>query len=296
MTQRDPEYDRFGPWVVEISDEDPPPPLFVPHLTRTDEPLLSVKIPRRIARRDAHPGMDLYDYLVSLYEEELVILERVDHSVRSQTIPYRDVRHLILRDALLQGSLHLAMPGRAYDLPFSTVSRDVMVRVVDLIRERYVPAGEERPDIAPVEVRGLSFYFEGLLSEMRASGTDMQPVAAQADTPMHIHERATWRRLLFGIVDKRLLESVHLTDGRELEIISRGQHYAYRWQAIYGRHVSFIPIAHLERVEWQDEGPGSAIIRLTLGTGGGSCEYRFTLDNPTLDAYRSTLARLTGQR
>jgi hypothetical protein len=296
MTQRDPEYDRFGPWVVEISDEDPPPPLFVPYLTRTDQPLVSVKIPRRIARRDAHPGMDLYDYLVSLYDQELVILERVDHSVRTQSIPYRDVRHLILRDTLLQGSLHLATPGRAYDLPFSTVSRDVMVRVVDLIRERYVPTDGTYPAVTPVDVRGLSFYFEGLLGEERTTGSGMQPVAAQADTPMRIHERAAWRRLLFGIVDKRLLESVHLTDGRELQIISRGQHYAYRWQAIYGRHVCYIPVAHLERVEWQDEGPESAVIRLTLRTGAGAREHLFTLDNPTIDAYRSTLARLTGGR
>ena len=94
MNQRDPEYDRFGPWVVEISDEDPPPPLFVPHLSRTDTPLLSVKIPRVISRRDARPGMDLYDYLVSLYEEDVVVLERQDHHVEARTIRYADVHHL----------------------------------------------------------------------------------------------------------------------------------------------------------------------------------------------------------
>ena len=42
MNQRDPEYDRFGPWVIEIGDEDPPPPLFVPHLTRSEAPLLGL--------------------------------------------------------------------------------------------------------------------------------------------------------------------------------------------------------------------------------------------------------------
>ena len=55
MTGRDAEYDRFGPWVVEIGDEDPPPPLFLPHLTRTEQALLSVKIPRKVARRRGTP-------------------------------------------------------------------------------------------------------------------------------------------------------------------------------------------------------------------------------------------------
>ena len=38
------EYDRFGPWAVEVSEEDPMPRLFEPHVTRREVPLLSLKI------------------------------------------------------------------------------------------------------------------------------------------------------------------------------------------------------------------------------------------------------------
>jgi len=57
------EYNRFGPWVIEISEEDPPSPFFIPYLSRTEPALLSIKIPRKIDRRSAQAGMNLYDYL-----------------------------------------------------------------------------------------------------------------------------------------------------------------------------------------------------------------------------------------
>ena len=78
------EYDRFGPWAVAISDDDPPPPLFEPLIERR-EPMLAIKIPRSVERRNARPGMDLYDYLVCLYEHDLVILARAEDGVSVAT-------------------------------------------------------------------------------------------------------------------------------------------------------------------------------------------------------------------
>ena len=133
------EYDRFGPWAVEISEQDPTPSLFEPFVTRREVPLLSLKIPRHVERRDARPGMDLYDYLVSLYRDELVVLRRVDREVRSTTCRLDDVRLLRVTRCLLRGSLHLGLPDGPIDLPYNTVSDALMLRLVALIRERYAP-------------------------------------------------------------------------------------------------------------------------------------------------------------
>ena len=131
------EYDRFGPWAIEVSEQDPAPPLFVPYLTRPERPLLSVKIPRHLERRNARPGMDLYDYLVSLYDDELVVLRRVGREVSTDSCRLRDVQHLRVTRCLLRGNIHLGLPGRPHDLPYNTVSDDLMLRLVDLIRRRY---------------------------------------------------------------------------------------------------------------------------------------------------------------
>ena len=103
MQPRDPEYDRFGPWIIEISPDDPAPPLFVPFLDRTEEPRLSLKVPRQIERRRAHPGMDLYDYVVNLYEEDMLILMRVGPEVEARALRYRDIGSLRVREDLCAG-------------------------------------------------------------------------------------------------------------------------------------------------------------------------------------------------
>ena len=292
MNQRDPEYDRFGPWVIEISDEDPPPPLFVPHLTRPDTPLLQLKIPRKISRRDAHPGMDLYDYMVSLYAEDMVVLERMERQVRERTIRYRDIQYLSLRDELLRGTVHLGVPDGSYDLPYNTVSGDIMRRLASIVCERNLTDHAALPlEVEPVESTELSFYFERLLRDEQAGGSDMRAIAAQPNTALGALEENPLRRFLFGIVDKRLLESLHLSDGRELKIVDRGQPFAYRWQSVYGRRETWIPLTNITSVDW-DWGPDeadAAPVKVTVDTRAGAVSWVFTPNNSTLGHYRSFL-------
>ena len=292
MSQRDPEYDRFGPWVIEIGDEDPPPPLFLPHLTRTETALLSVKIPRRISRREAHPGMDLYDYMISLYENDLVVLERVEREVRSRAIRYRDIQHLSMQDELLRGNVHLAVAGGHYDLPYNTVSGDIMRRLVEIIRERYGPdLDPSAVEVEAAELGELSFYFERLLRDEREVGPGVVPVASQAETQLGALEESFARRVLFGLVAKRLLESLHLSDGRELKVVDRGQPYAYRWQTVYGRTETWIPLANITAVDWDwgAEGTDSSPVTVTISTSAGDRAWVFTPNNPTLGHYRRFL-------
>ena len=296
MNQRDPEYDRFGPWVVEIGDEDPVPPLFVPHVARSEPALLSLKIPRRISRREAHPGMDLYDYLVSLYEDDLVVLQRVGHEVETHTTRYDDISYLCLREELLRGSVHLGVAGRHYDLPFNSVSGDIMRRLVDLVRDRYLTRPEPLAiEIEPVAIAELSFYFERLLSEELAGDNGTRPVATQSGVALGALEENLVRRLLIGIVAKRLLESLHLSDGRELTIIDRGQPYAYRWQSVYGRAETWIPLANITATQW-DWGPeegGMDPVTLVIRTAAGDLSWVFTPNNAALGAYRRFLTAVS---
>jgi hypothetical protein len=292
MTVRNPEYDRFGPWVIEISAEDPPPSLFEPHLTRSEAPLLAVKIPRKIARRDAHPGMHLYDYVVSLYERDLQVLQRQGQDVRAVTIAYRDVQHLRVREDLLRGNLHLALPDAPFDLPYNTVSHQLMQRLVRLLQERSLPPGW--PALGPLSaapIEPLSFYFEGLLRAVREAEPAMRPIAAQADATLGSSGSSWLRRAVFGLVDKRLLESLHQTDGEVLRVLDRGRPYAYRWQTVYGREESWIPLANIRQASWDDD-PGGVTRTLTIGTPGGERRWVFRRDNATVEPYAALLGRL----
>jgi hypothetical protein len=298
MPRRDPEYDAFGPWVLEITDADPPPPLFVPYLDRSESALLSVKIPRHIERRRAHPGMDLYDYVVNLYEQDMVVLRRIDHEVDKQTFRYGDVQHLRVSEELLRGILHLATSDTAYDLPYNTVSHELISRLIGLIRERYLPASDgHAPGLSIRPADGeLSFYFEHLLEAELASDPAMRLLAAQQETALGTMNASTLQRIVFGLVDKRLLEAMHLSDGRELKIIGRGQTYAYRWQTVYGTDICFMPTANVSAATWSGDQGKSSLIDLVLESPAGEVSCAFTPGNPTLAGYRDYLTSLPGVR
>ncbi len=290
---RDPEYDRFGPWAVEISDADPPPPLFLPYLTRDEIPLLAIKIPRTIERRRVRAGMNLYDYMVSLYADDLVFLQRVEDEVRRQTFAYRDIQALRYAEDLLKAAVHLFLENQTHSLPFNTVSKVLMQRMVALIRGRYVKEIRVAPPVEdPVACHeDLSFYFTNLLATKQARKPALRLMATQADTPVGTHESGL-RKLFFGTFGKTLLESMHLYDGGELKIIDRGQDFRYAWQSVYGRRETYIPWNNILGVAWTPDPKNAAVVNLTLETAGDLLTFSLLRDNPGIQAYANSLSTM----
>jgi hypothetical protein len=284
---RDPEYDRFGPWVIEITEEDPPPPLYLPYLNRIDESIFSIKIPRKIERRKAHPGMNLYDYMVMLYEEDIEILERVDDEVRAHAFPYADIQFIRVSEELLKGTLHLRLINNAFDLPFNTVSQNIMRHFVSLIRQRYTGSknGGARVEEGFYKKEELSFYFSGLLADQKARNPEIRVLLSQPDRAVGSFETSPIRSIFFGVFEKKLLESLHMSDGRELTIIDRGKKYKYKWQTIYGTRTYTVPVARITGAEWEMDGKNVAITCLRIKTAGGSIRQVLMQGNPAVDTY-----------
>jgi hypothetical protein len=289
------EAERFGPWVVELSDEDLPPRLFAPYLPAGDRPLLAVKIPRRIDQRRARPGMDLYDYVVVIHEEEMVVLRRVDTAVHVERWSITDLQELRVSRALLRGNLRLGLPGRRYDLPYNTISDALMRRIVDHLRARYRPAGGDRPaNQEPLVPDGmLSFCFTNLCADERRRRSPSCLVAAQGTTPVRSRSRSRPWHLIHRVVDKRLLEALHFSDGVELKILTRGAPFAYRWQPVYGVETTFIPIGNVVAADWHaDLGDGATV--LDLRTASGQSSFVFADDNDSVGPYAAYLAQQIG--
>ncbi|UCC50653.1 MAG: hypothetical protein JSV68_16270 [Anaerolineaceae bacterium] len=291
---RDQEYDRFGPWVIEISQNDPPPPLFLPYLTRSEEPLFSVKIPRTISRRDANPGMNLYDYLVTLYGKDIVILERVGDEVREHIFPYDEIHYLVLTEELLKGIVQLGLPDQIFNLPFNMTSATTMRYLTDLVRERYAAV---EPAISvdaqePGLEKGFSNHFDHLLAEQRVGGSSFRFLAGQPDTSIATHEANPFRKLIFGAADKTLMESMHFCDGRELKVISRGSTFKYRWQKSYRTDLYTVPVPNIMAIRTETDSSNSAITLLYIETRAGTRSYGFLSNNPTLETYLQLLEPL----
>ena len=282
---RDLEYDHFGPWVIEISENDPPPLIFLPFLTRTEMPLLCIKIPRRIDRRDIHPGMDLYDYLVTLYPGDLVILQRLGEGVREYTFCYHDIQFLRYSEDLLKGTIELGLRNTAFELRFNTVSSNVMQHLVTIMRERYCGQGEQAVQALNGDIEGLSFYFNGLLAKGSIQNPRFRLLAAQANTFIGSYEQGRWSRNFYWLAGKTLLESLHLSDGRELKIVTRGQNFKYKWQAVYAKEFTYLPLENISGVHWQEDNRHEAVSHLIIETPAGPLSFAFMEDNSFISAY-----------
>jgi hypothetical protein len=286
------EFDRFGPWVLEVTASDPPPPVFMPYLADRREPLLAIKVPRRIERRDAHPGMDLYDYMVCLYPDELEVMHREDRGVRRWTCTYREIGYVSMTRTLLRGSLRLGTPAGTFDVPFNTTADRPVLRAVGIIRERYPrhSCDVARPTDVEMPEQALSFGMRHRLRELRRDEPAMQVVAVQGTARLGTQQAPPGWGLFARVTGKRLLESVHCTDGRELIILDREQRYAYRWEVVYGGATTYLPLAGLHGVDREDE---AEVTVTTLRTQGGPVAHAFARTNPCVEAYEGFLARAT---
>ena len=70
------EYDRFGPWVDEVNEEEDVPRLYRSYPIDFSVERLVLKVPRSIERRNATAKMDLYNHLILLGQGRLTVLSR----------------------------------------------------------------------------------------------------------------------------------------------------------------------------------------------------------------------------
>lgn len=291
------EYDRFGPWVLEINETDTVPELFQPHVEPVHKPLLSVKIPRPVERARARHLTHLYDYLLSLYATHLTILRRHGESVVTESVDYDDIEHIYSIHDLLRGVLRIVTPANSYEIPYSTVSSELMVRVLDFVRGFYVESDRVvavRPSIYEKR-ESFSACLGGLLGEQLARNPKLCVVASQVEVSMAECESGRISRAFAGVTRKRLLESLHLCDGRELVVVDRGQAFRRGKQAVYEKNILYLPLTSIRDVEWSRESESSPLAKLTLRLCDFSYSYLFVQDNPWRRHYRRFLRDAVGR-
>jgi hypothetical protein len=141
------EYNAFGPWVSRVERSAEVPPLFAsqPIDFASSSPVL--KFPRAESRRDLEPGMNLYDHLLQLTPDGLIIVERRGTAVERSEVPFAALAAISSGTTLLDGRLtmHL-LDGRSYSIAFNGSSSGVITGLVDTVRDRVrgLSAGQDR--------------------------------------------------------------------------------------------------------------------------------------------------------
>ncbi len=150
------EFEAFGPWIDRVRTLDEVPRLYrdagiVPGAYRT-----VLKVPRNIDRRDAVPGMHLYDHLIAVDWENLTVLQRRGDRYAHFVVPLDRVGVLESSVNLLDGRLRIGtVDGGSIAVGYNAADDTPVRELIALLRDLYAPADPEPVDSQTAGLAGL---------------------------------------------------------------------------------------------------------------------------------------------
>jgi len=240
------EYNAFGPWIQPVGSQDEMPRRFRPWWPAHQGARFLLKVPQNVERRDARPGQDLYRAFLAVHEERLCCCQWDGHQVSETVIPFDQIAVVGLSHTLLLGQfLLLLTDGSSFEFSYNTVSRPLLVEVVDEIRRRMAgdsvqvqPTNGDLDDGLAVE----NFYFAQLAAEHRRR--DPRSRVLYCDEPGQPFADERGRR---GLTPGLLV----LDNGVERAFITQGAVQRKRFEAKYGHRCLHFPLAHLHGYQFR---------------------------------------------
>lgn len=235
MTNLKKEFDAYGPWLIVIKEEDEVPQQFMHLKDRILGSEYAFKVPRQEPRRELKVGMPLYDHVVVLTADQVVVMTRHEEDrIEIEEINKKDILYLRYVDNLLEGKLVFGTAAGEKVIRFNTVSVDVVEKAVDLVRKSYL-AGGKKADldaiVEPVDVQ--SFLFKNLLAaEMKKEKVKLieyQPFMALSSNE-----------------DISLQDSLFLTNGDEMIAMNRVKEVKEGDDTDYGYRYTYMPVERIK--------------------------------------------------
>ncbi|BEL04324.1 hypothetical protein Q0Z83_025150 [Actinoplanes sichuanensis] len=218
-----PEFDRFGPWIDEVRDFDDLPRLYQSAGIDPAAYRLVLKVPRDIERRNAHPDMHLYDYLLAVDEENLTVLARRDDHYDTHRIPHDRIAAIADSVRLLNGLLSVhTVDGPVVTVRYNGSANGPIRELITLLRRWYVPQRTTVPADAYHVEPVLDRADTGLLTDYHRMVTQepgMRPVnvaGRRVVTPV-----AGLARVRGKVWPTVLHASIVAADDREIQVIHR---------------------------------------------------------------------------
>lgn len=248
------EYDRFGPWILEIHSEDDIPDLFMSHFQLTDTTVLAFKVPHQIERRKVRPGDPLYDHILALDDTAIRVYHRTPEGITSRTVPYESVVAIASLSDLLQGSLSVFFDEGHVSVPFNTVSQKTIDRTVRELRERCGGAtaddkgGKEYTGIpsTPIVDEMAPLYRNLYREELRRS--PLEAIAYQHDVMIERQEPSIWEKLVDVLWRPRLRPTMLLIAEDELVLYRASPQIVFRARGYYGYERIVIPPRRVKEI------------------------------------------------
>lgn len=282
------EYNAFGPWAYEISEKNPLPRLFAPYFTADDKAVIKIKIPREIERRNGKPGMDLYDYVVALYEDRILILKREDGTVLEKQIPLKEFKGVRIYQNLLKGGYTIFSARGSISFPFNSVSLDLFRKLTNLVLERVKSQVRDISSLPVTETAPESMLLINMLHDTEMKLPDIRVGAVQKSADVH-RKGATQNiieRMLWGEMNP---EALHLYTDQYLIVFENGVFPNHVGMQDFGYTQTIIPLDRIDGIEVAHSEEYSLLEESRLTLGQDRIAYHFEIDNEEVSAFYNEL-------
>lgn len=282
------EYNAFGPWAYEISDKYPVPRLFEPYFAADDKAVVKIKVPREIERRNAKPGMDLYDFVVALYEDKLLVLERQDDKVKEHQIALKDFKGVRIYENMLKGGYTIFSAQGAVSFPFNGVSVDLFRKLTNMILEKLQDKECDISSLPVTQTVPESMLLTNMLHDIEMKLPNIRVGAVQKSVDVHrkgatmdVIERLLWKEMN--------PEALHLYTDKYLVVLENGVFPNRVGMQEFGYTQTIIPLDRIDKIEVAHSMDYSVLEECILSLGPDKVTYHFEMENEEVAAFYNAL-------
>ncbi|NYI40580.1 hypothetical protein [Demequina lutea] len=310
------EYDRFGPWIDEITVPEDVPRVFRSHPIDLSATRAVLKVPRGIARRDATAGMDLYDFLVILDRNSLTLLSRrvVEPTGGASAgdgrgydvlaVPLADV--VAIRDDLnlLDGRLSVSTTtGALIAVPYNGSAHAKVARLVDQLRAvaavrpagpvgmALVAAGNAVAGVASVPDPGcVDTHLVSRFLELHSDNPGLVVWASHGSRRMHpvvVGLQGALLRVSHAASPMTLHGAALVADVDAMELLGRNASLVRGRNPDYSSSRLVIPLGALDRLNLSAHPvyPDATIV--TIGAGQWATDFAIPSDSDAARLFRA---------
>ncbi len=254
MNALEKEYYDFGPWLIEIKQLEDIPQQYMPkRATILGGAKCSFKVPIKKEWRNIHPGMLLYNTVIAIHDDKIIIYKAVDIGIEESIIDVKDIRYLVHSTDLLDSHIIIGTDVKLYDVDYNSVSQEISNRVIDKMRTSVF---RESSKIHFEDIKGIDGVESIVYNELMQRESDSETFKVLAFQPfvkLEKHNPTTAELLLQTHKKYDLQDAVLLTNGKELIVVNRNKEVKRSKDADYSFRHTFIRLDDIAEIKLVDD-------------------------------------------
>lgn len=268
------EYDMFGPWLTQIKEEDDIPQQYLHLKDQILGGLYAFKVPVNIEHRDAKIGMLLYNAVVTITDTKFRVFKYVEEAIDIKELEIKDIISIQYLENLLFGELIIVTASETVVVDFNPVSTDIVEKTVAILRGKYV-SDVVRVDLDSINENVVveSHLYKSLIAH-EMTKENVKLVEYQPFVELEKGRATNVEKRKESFHDPVLQESLFMTNGRELAVLSRVKEVKDEQEVDYGYKYTYMPLELIRSITVEQDLEFQHLQDLKIAVGDGVVSFK----------------------